>query len=284
MRSACAVDALTTDDARYVLRVGDRRLLAENVVIATGVMQKPHVPSFAPELDPRVTTAPLQRLPESRPSSRTGRCSSSARATRARTSPTRLRRSTTRSSPASTRGQIPARVDTRRGRMGFRLLFFAGSHILTMDTPIGPQDATSHPARGRTAPPVPAQGASRRRCRADDRANGRCPRRDARARRRPRRRRRGTSSGAPGSGPTSRGSTCRSRRATTAIPCSTAASSTPLPGSTSSVCSSSTPSRRCWSAGRARTRSGLRRTSSSRRQPSPAEEGTSRRVRAQVAS
>ena len=34
-------------------------------------------------------------------------------------------------------GQIPAGVDTRRGRMGFRLLAFAGRHILTMDTPMG---------------------------------------------------------------------------------------------------------------------------------------------------
>ncbi len=35
------------------------------------------------------------------------------------------------------RGQIPVRVDTRRGRMGFRVLAFAGKHIFTMDTPMG---------------------------------------------------------------------------------------------------------------------------------------------------
>ena len=34
-------------------------------------------------------------------------------------------------------GQIPASVETRRGRMGFRVLFFLGSHVLTVDTPFG---------------------------------------------------------------------------------------------------------------------------------------------------
>ena len=34
-------------------------------------------------------------------------------------------------------GQIPASIETRRGRLGFRLLFFAGTHILTADTPMG---------------------------------------------------------------------------------------------------------------------------------------------------
>jgi putative flavoprotein involved in K+ transport len=34
-------------------------------------------------------------------------------------------------------GQLPVSVETRRGRMLFRGLFFAGTHILTVDTPIG---------------------------------------------------------------------------------------------------------------------------------------------------
>ena len=34
-------------------------------------------------------------------------------------------------------GQIPASVETRRGRVGFRVLFFVGSHVLTADTPLG---------------------------------------------------------------------------------------------------------------------------------------------------
>jgi putative flavoprotein involved in K+ transport len=34
-------------------------------------------------------------------------------------------------------GQLPAQVETRRGRFLFRVLFFAGTHVLTVDTPFG---------------------------------------------------------------------------------------------------------------------------------------------------
>ena len=136
VRSASAVEMLTRDDARYVLRVGDRRLLADNVVVATGVMQKPHVPSFAPELDPRVRQLHsndyrnLSQLQDGPVLVVGASHSGSDIAYEA------AARHDTILSGVDT-GQIPARVDTRRGRMGFRLLFFAGSHILTMDTPMG---------------------------------------------------------------------------------------------------------------------------------------------------
>jgi putative flavoprotein involved in K+ transport len=136
VRSACAVDTLTKADGRYVLRVGDRRLLADNVVVATGVMQKPYVPSFAPELDPRVRQLHsdeyrnLSQLQDGPVLVVGASHSGSDIAYEA------AARHDTILSGVDT-GQIPARVDTRRGRMGFRLLFFAGSHVLTMDTPIG---------------------------------------------------------------------------------------------------------------------------------------------------
>jgi putative flavoprotein involved in K+ transport len=34
-------------------------------------------------------------------------------------------------------GQLPAPVESRRGRMFFRMLFFAGTYVLTVDTPPG---------------------------------------------------------------------------------------------------------------------------------------------------
>src|SRR6185437_7901988 len=34
-------------------------------------------------------------------------------------------------------GQFPAPIETRRGRTLFRGLFFVGTHVLTVDTPIG---------------------------------------------------------------------------------------------------------------------------------------------------
>src|SRR5919198_6332532 len=34
-------------------------------------------------------------------------------------------------------GQIPVPIESRRGRIGFRVLVFAGTHVLNVDTPMG---------------------------------------------------------------------------------------------------------------------------------------------------
>ena len=39
---------------KLAVTAGERTFEAENVVVATGVMQEPFVPAFAPELDPRI--------------------------------------------------------------------------------------------------------------------------------------------------------------------------------------------------------------------------------------
>ena len=136
VRSSTAVDALTVEGGRYVVRSGDRSFEAENVVVATGVMQKPIVPSFAGALDRGITQlhssdyrnlAQLQEGPVLVVgASHSGADIAYEVATRHRTILS-----------GTDNGQIPVRVDTRRGRMGFRLLFLAGSHVLTMDTPMG---------------------------------------------------------------------------------------------------------------------------------------------------
>jgi putative flavoprotein involved in K+ transport len=136
VRSATGVDSLTREGERYVLRSGDRRFEADNVVVATGVMQRPHVPSFAPELDPGIRQLHssdyrnLSQLQEG-PVLVVG-ASHSGSDIAYEAAPAHR----TILSGVDT-GQIPARVDTRRGRMGFRVLFFLGSHVFTMDTPIG---------------------------------------------------------------------------------------------------------------------------------------------------
>jgi putative flavoprotein involved in K+ transport len=130
------VERLAKAGDRYVLTAGDRTFEAENVVVATGVMQAPAVPDFAPGLDPRLTQlhssdyrnpAQLQEGPVLV----VGASHSGADIAHelAATHRTIL-------SGVDT-GQLPAPVDTRRGRMGFRMLAFAGTHILTMDTPLG---------------------------------------------------------------------------------------------------------------------------------------------------
>jgi putative flavoprotein involved in K+ transport len=49
-----AVDGLRGQDGRYQVTAGDRRLEADQVVVATGAFQTPRVPSFADELDAAV--------------------------------------------------------------------------------------------------------------------------------------------------------------------------------------------------------------------------------------
>jgi putative flavoprotein involved in K+ transport len=130
------VETLSRDGARYALTAGERTFEADNVVVATGVMQKPFVPSFAGELDPRIRQLHsndyrgLSQLQEGAVlvvgASHSG--SDIAYETAAR-HPTIL-------SGVDT-GQIPVPIETRRGRLGFRMLFFVGSHILTADTPMG---------------------------------------------------------------------------------------------------------------------------------------------------
>jgi putative flavoprotein involved in K+ transport len=136
VRSSTAVETLSKEGERYVLTAGEQTFEADNVVVATGVMQKPIVPSFAHELDPRITQLHssdyrnLSQLQEGRVlvvgASHSG--SDIAHETAAK-HPTIL-------SGVDT-GQIPAPIESRRGRLVFRGLFFAGSNILTVDTPLG---------------------------------------------------------------------------------------------------------------------------------------------------
>ena len=136
VRSGTAADTLTREGDRYVLTAGDQTFEGDNVVVATGVMQKPYVPSFAPELDPRITQLHsndyrnLSQLQEGAVLVVGASHSGSDIAYEA------AAKHETILSGVDT-GQIPAKIDTRRGRMGFRLLFFAGTHILTADTPMG---------------------------------------------------------------------------------------------------------------------------------------------------
>ena len=136
VHSGTAVKAIEKDDDGYVLTAGDQTYEADNVVVATGVMQKPYVPSFAQELDPRITQLHsseyrnLTQLQEGRVLVVGASHSGADIAYEAAAEHETILSGTDT-------GQIPASVETRRGRMGFRALFFFGSRILTVDTPLG---------------------------------------------------------------------------------------------------------------------------------------------------
>ena len=136
VRLRTEVDTLTQDDGRFVADVGGGRIEAETVVVASGVFEKPHVPTFAGELSPAITQLHssayrnLSQLQEG-PVLVVGASHSG--------SDIAYEAAAAHEVVLSGRdtGQLPAPIETRRGRMLFRALFFAGTHILTVDTPPG---------------------------------------------------------------------------------------------------------------------------------------------------
>jgi putative flavoprotein involved in K+ transport len=136
VQSGAAVNTLAKEDGRYVVSTSDRQLEADNVVVATGVFQEPHIPDFSSELDPSITQLHSSdyRNPsqlQEGPVLVVGASHSGADIAHeaAAEHETILSGSDT--------GQIPASIETRRGRAGQRVLFWFGSHLLTMDTPLG---------------------------------------------------------------------------------------------------------------------------------------------------
>src|ERR1700750_1194470 len=54
IRTSTAADALTKVGNHFVVTAGGQTFEADNAVVASGVMQKPVVPSFAVQLDPQI--------------------------------------------------------------------------------------------------------------------------------------------------------------------------------------------------------------------------------------
>ena len=136
VRNGVGVDRLEVEDGHYVATSGERRFEADNVVVATGVFQKPHVPEFAEELDPGITQLHsndyrnLSQLQEGPVLVVGASHSGSDIAFEAATAHEVMLSGTDT-------GQIPAPIESRRGRLVFRGLFLAGTHVLTVDTPLG---------------------------------------------------------------------------------------------------------------------------------------------------
>jgi putative flavoprotein involved in K+ transport len=136
VRTGVEVESLTVDDGRYAIVADGGRLEAENVVVATGVFRKPYIPTFAPELDTEITqlhSSAYRNLSQLQDgpvlvvgASHSG--SDIAFEAASRHDVILSGRST---------GQLPAQIETRRGRALFRGLFFVGTHVLTVDTPLG---------------------------------------------------------------------------------------------------------------------------------------------------
>jgi len=136
VRTGTSVEALSREDSRYLASAREGRFEADNVVVATGVFRKPYVPHFASELDPSITQLHsndyrnLSQLQDG-PVLVVGASHSGSDVAFEASAGHEVILS------GKDTGQIPAPIESRRGRMVFRGLFFAGTHVLTVDTPFG---------------------------------------------------------------------------------------------------------------------------------------------------
>lgn len=137
VRTGCTVDALEREGDGYVVTAGDRRIEADNVVIASGVFADPYTPDFASELDAEIVQihsfdyrSPAQLKPGA--VLVVGAAHSGAdiafEAANAGHETLLSGRDT---------GQLPFRVDSRVAQVANPLMRFVAQHVLTMRTPMG---------------------------------------------------------------------------------------------------------------------------------------------------
>ena len=136
VRSGATVQTLTKEEGRYVAGAGEERIAGDNVVVATGVFRKPYTPGFASELDPSITQlhsndyrSPSQ-LQEG-PVLVVGASHSGSDIAFEAAPSHQVFLS------GKDNGQFPVPIESRRGRVGFRILYRVGTHVLTVNTPIG---------------------------------------------------------------------------------------------------------------------------------------------------
>lgn len=136
VRTRVHVDRLSGNGDGYVVAAGEQRFAADNVVVATGVMQAPVVPEFAAELDARITQLHSfdyrgpEQLQEG-PVLVVGAAHSGSDIAfeLASTHETILVGRDT--------GQIPVPLASRRMRLAWPVMKFMATRVLTVDTPIG---------------------------------------------------------------------------------------------------------------------------------------------------
>ena len=136
VRLGTGIGTLTQEAGRFVADTGGSRIEAETVVVASGVFEKPYVPEFAEELSPSITQlhSSAYRNPtqlQEGPVLVVGASHSGADIAYEAASSHDVVLS------GRDTGQLPASIESRRGRMLFRGLFLAGTHVLTVDTPLG---------------------------------------------------------------------------------------------------------------------------------------------------
>jgi putative flavoprotein involved in K+ transport len=137
VRGGVRVDALgRSRSGRFLLAAGEHRYEADNVVVATGPFQAPHVPDFAGELDPRIVQmhSSIYRNPRELPDGDVlvvGPGNSGADIALELARDRRVRLS------GEIGPHIPFNIEGMAGRLIFPVLWQVWSHVLTFGSPIG---------------------------------------------------------------------------------------------------------------------------------------------------
>jgi len=137
VRTGVAVDELSRDGDRYVVRAGDRRWEADHVVVASGTWQAPVTPDVAADLDPAIRQLHSHdyRNPAQLRPGRVLVVGASHSGADIAYDVARAGHPTILS--GRVHGEIPFRIDGRPARFVLPVLFFLANHILTLRTPIG---------------------------------------------------------------------------------------------------------------------------------------------------
>jgi putative flavoprotein involved in K+ transport len=130
------VKRLAKEGERYVVDCGERRFVANSVVVATGFYGTPSVPHFASELDPRIVQMhsseyrdPSQLRPGGILLVGAGNSGADIGMEVSATHRTWL--------SGRDKGQIPLNIEHPLRRVVVPVLWFVASHVLTTNTPLG---------------------------------------------------------------------------------------------------------------------------------------------------
>jgi putative flavoprotein involved in K+ transport len=147
VRTGVRVESVTQDDGRFVVAIGDKRLEARNVVVATGALRVPKLPPFAARLDPRIVQ--LHSAEYRNPSQLqdgdvlvvgVGNSGAEIAYELAETRRCLL--------AGASKGEIPVSHSSRRFRVMFRAIRFFGHRVLRTDTRIGRKVGPKVAAKG----------------------------------------------------------------------------------------------------------------------------------------
>jgi putative flavoprotein involved in K+ transport len=136
VRTGVRVEGLWKEGERYVLGAGEQRFEADHVVIASGAHRTPHVPEFAPWVDPRIVQMHSAEYVDPLALQEGGVLVVGAANSGAdiamevvRTHPTWL--------AGRQVGEVPVPHGSRRARVFLPVIRFLGHRVLTRRTPIG---------------------------------------------------------------------------------------------------------------------------------------------------